>query len=46
MSTVSGYIRLCHTLDDLLEASTAPAERELLRATALAAADDVTRNPS
>jgi hypothetical protein len=46
VSTISGYIQLCHTLDDLLEASTAPSERELLRATALAAADDVTRNPS
>ncbi len=39
VSTVSGYIRLCHTLDDLLEVSAPPSERELLRATALAAAD-------
>ncbi|TCK20120.1 hypothetical protein [Pseudonocardia endophytica] len=39
VSTISGYIQLCLTLEDLLEASTAASERGLLRATALAAAD-------
>ena len=39
VSTLSGYISLCHTLDELLEVSAPPADRDLLRATVLAAAD-------
>lgn len=39
VSTVSGHITLCHTLDDLLDVVAEPRERELLRSTALAAAD-------
>lgn len=46
VSTVAGYIRLCHTLDALLEMSAPPSERELLRATALAAADAEARHLS
>ncbi len=46
VSTVSGYIQLCHTLDELLENAAPPPERELLRATALAAADAEARRLS
>jgi len=43
VSTLSGHIALCHTLGELLEMSAPASERELLRATALAAADEVAR---
>lgn len=43
VSTMSGYISLCHTLEDLLDVSAAPADRALLRATVLAAADSAGR---
>lgn len=39
VSTMSGYISLCHTLDDLLDVTVAPEDRRMLRATVLAAAD-------
>ncbi|MBN9737204.1 MULTISPECIES: hypothetical protein [unclassified Pseudonocardia] len=39
VSTVSGYITLCHTLAELLDVVAAPEDRVMLRATALAAAD-------
>jgi hypothetical protein len=44
VSTVSGHIRLCHTLEKLLEDTAPASERELLRATALAAADAAARH--
>lgn len=39
VSMISGYYVLCPTLDALLDAVAAPGDRELLRATLLAAAD-------
>lgn len=41
VSTISGYISLCHTLDELLTAAAPAEEWRMLRATALAAADRV-----
>ncbi|MEQ3550345.1 hypothetical protein WIS52_07670 [Pseudonocardia nematodicida] len=45
VSFVSGYITLCHGVDELLDAVAAPEDRALLRATVLAAADDPARRP-
>ncbi|WP_226358081.1 MULTISPECIES: hypothetical protein [unclassified Pseudonocardia] len=39
VSFLSGHYTLCHTLDELLDAVAPSGERELLRATVLAAAD-------
>ncbi|MBW0105341.1 hypothetical protein [Pseudonocardia sp. KRD291] len=39
VSTIAGYICVCHTLDDLLDAAARPEDVRMLRATALAAAD-------
>ena len=40
VSTLSGHITLCHTLDDLLDAVARPEDVPMLRATVLAAADN------
>ncbi|MDN5919509.1 MAG: hypothetical protein L0I76_31160 [Pseudonocardia sp.] len=39
VSTIAGYICVCHTLDDLLTVAAPVEEYRLLRATVLAAAD-------
>ncbi|RZT88614.1 hypothetical protein EV383_5558 [Pseudonocardia sediminis] len=39
VSTVSGHICVCHTLDHLLDVTARPEDVRMLRATALAAAD-------
>lgn len=43
VSTIAGYIRLCHTLDELLTVAAPVEEYRLLRATVLTAADQAGR---